>query len=146
MIFGDERGILSHRIGLTLGGWMLRMGGRQRIPFTYVEKCAAAIVRAGFAADVIGEAINVVDDNLPTGREVLKRYRALGNRLRVIGIPQFAIGWLAWLNERYSAWSEEQIPAVLTRHRVQAMWKPLRYSNEKAKRLLGWKPDIVPAS
>lgn len=125
---------------------MLRMGGRQRIPFTYVENCAAAIVRAGFAADVVGEAINVVDDNLPTGREALRRYRAAGNRLRVIGIPQFAIGWLAWFNERYSAWSEEQIPAVLTRHRVQAMWRPLRYSNEKAKRLLGWSPDFVQTS
>lgn len=142
VIFGDERGILSHRIGLTLGGWMLRMGGGQQLPFTYVENCAAAIVKAGFAKKIEGEAINIIDDNLPTGSEVLRRFRASGNRLRVIWIPQFAINWLAWFNEKYSAWSEEQIPPVLTRHRVQAMWKPFRYSNDKAKRLLDWTPEI----
>lgn len=142
VIFGDERGVLSHRIGLQLGGIMLRMGGAQRVPFTYVENCAAAVVKAGLVEQAAGQIINIVDDNLPTGRDVIRRYRKAGRKLRVIGIPQFAIGLLAKFNEWYSRHSNEQIPAVLTQHRVQAMWKPLRYSNEKAKRLLGWTPQI----
>lgn len=142
VIFGDERGVLSHRIGLQLGGIMLRMGGRQRVPLTYVENCAAAVVKAGLVEQAVGQIINVVDDNLPTGHDVLRRYRRSGRKLRVIGVPQFAISLLARFNEWYSDWSREQIPAVLTRHRVQAMWKPLRYSNEKAKHVLGWHPAI----
>lgn len=142
VIYGDERGVLSHRIGLPIGPLVLRMGGRQRIPFTYVENCAAAIVKAGQTDGIDGETINVVDDDLPTGREVLRRYRRSGRRLRTIGVPHWTIGWLARLNEWYTRKSEAQIPAVLTQHRVNAMWKPLRYSNERARRLLNWTPGV----
>ena len=47
VIYGDERGVLTHRIGLHFGGWLLRMGGRQQIPLTYVDNCASAVVQAG---------------------------------------------------------------------------------------------------
>lgn len=142
VIYGDERGILSHRIGLHFGNRLLRMGGRQQIPFIYVENCAAGVVRAGLAENVDGQVFNLVDNELPTGRQVIRRFRQSGRRLRVVGVPQFAIPWLAWLNEKYSRWTEGQIPEVLSRHRIHAMWKPLRYTNEKARRMLGWSPDV----
>lgn len=142
VIFGDERSALSHRIGLQLGGWLLRMGGRQDIPFTFVDNCADAVRLAGLKAGIEGQVFNIVDDGLPTGRDVLRRYRRAGHRVWVVGIPQFAINWLACFNERYSRKTEQQIPAVLTRYRVQAMWKPLRYSNDRAKQQLGWHPSM----
>ena len=142
VIFGDERGALSHRVGLQLGGLILRMGGRQRVPFTYVDNCAAAVKLAGFNAGIDGQIFNIVDDDLPTGRQVIRRYRKAGRKLRVIGIPQFATNWVARFNEWYSARTDQQIPAVLTRYRVQAMWKPLQYSNDRAKQQLGWYPSI----
>lgn len=141
VIFGDERGAMSHRVGLQLGGLLLRMGGRQRVPFTYVDNCAEAVKLAGLNSGIDGQIFNVVDDDLPTGRQVLRRYRKAGRRFRVVGIPQFATNWLAALNEWYSARTEQQIPAVLTRYRVQAMWKPLQYSNDRAKQQLGWRPS-----
>ena len=142
VIYGDERGVLSHRIGLPLGPLLLRMGGSQQIPFTYVDNCAAAIVKAGLAEDVDGQTINVVDDELPTGREVVRRYRRNGHRLKTISIPRWSISCLARFNEWYSRKTEEQIPAVLTRHRAGAMWRPLTYSNERARRLLNWSPAV----
>jgi nucleoside-diphosphate-sugar epimerase len=141
VIFGDERGALSHRVGLQLGGLLLRMGGRQRVPFTYVDNCAEAVKLAGLSSGIDGQIFNVVDDDLPTGRQVLRRYRKAGRKFRVVGIPQFATNWLAAFNEWYSARTEQQIPAVLTRYRVQAMWKPLQYSNDRAKQQLGWRPS-----
>ena len=141
VIFGDERGALSHRVGLQLGGLLLRMGGGQRVPFTYVENCAEAVKLAGFKDGIDGQVFNVIDDDLPTGREVLRMYRQAGRKLKVIGIPHFATNWLARFNEWYSVRTEQQIPAVLTRYRVQAMWKPLQYSNSRAKELLGWHPS-----
>ena len=143
VIFGDERGALSHRVGLQLGGLLLRMGGRQQVPFTYVENCAEAVKLAGFNSGIDGQIFNIVDDDLPTGRQVIRRYRKAGRKLRVIGIPQFATNWLARFNEWYSSKTEQQVPAVLTRYRVQAMWKPLQYSNERAKQQLGWHPSIT---
>lgn len=142
VIFGDERSALSHRIGLQLGGWLLRMGGRQRIPFTCVDNCADAVKLAGLKPGVDGQVFNIVDDDLPTGKQVLRRYRQAGHRIRVAGIPQFAINWVARFNEWYSSKTEQQIPAVLTRYRVQAMWKPLRYSNDRARQQLGWHPSV----
>ena len=142
VIFGDERGVLSDRVGLRLGPVLLRMGGRQRIPFTYVENCAEAIVRAANASGIDGEVINILDDHLPTGREVIRRYRRSGRTLHTIGVPRCVIGLLARFNEWYADYSQAQIPAVLTRHRTSAMWKPLRYSNERARRLLNWSPAV----
>lgn len=140
VIFGDERGALSHRVSLQLGGLLLRIGGGQRVPFTYVENCAEAVKLAGFRDGIDGQIFNVVDDDLPTGREVIRKHRKAGRKLRVIGIPQFATGWVARFNEWYSSRTENQIPAVLTRYRVEAMWKPLKYSNDLAKQKLGWHP------
>ncbi|MBI1312878.1 NAD-dependent epimerase/dehydratase family protein [bacterium] len=142
VIYGDERGVLSHRIALPLGSLLLRMGGHQQVPLTYVDNCAAAIVQAGQANGIDGETVNLIDDDLPTGCDVIRRYRRSGHRLRTIGVPRWAILWLARFNEWYSRTSDDQIPAVLTRHRVNAMWKPLRYSNERARRLLDWTPRI----
>lgn len=141
VIFGDERGAMSHRVGLQIGDFLLRMSGGQRVPFTYVENCAEAVKLAGFKDGIDGRVFNVVDDDLPTGRQVLRKYRKAGRKFRVIGIPQFATNWLARFNEWYSERTEQQIPAVLTRYRVQAMWKPLQYSNSRAKELLGWHPQ-----
>lgn len=141
VIFGDERGALSHRIGLQLGGLILRMGGRQQVPFTYVENCASAVKLAGVTEGIDGQVFNIVDDDLPTGRQVLRKFRKAGHRHRVIGIPQWAINRVAQFNERYSEKTENQIPPVLTRYRVQAMWKSLRYSNARAKQQLGWYPS-----
>lgn len=142
VIYGDERGVLSDRIGLRLGNWLLRMGARRQVPFTYVENCADAVVLAGRASGIDGQSFNIVDDDLPLGRHVIRRCRRSGIKLKVLQIPQFMIGSLARFNEIYSDWSENQIPKVLTCHRVRALWKPLRFSNEKAKELLGWQPGI----
>jgi nucleoside-diphosphate-sugar epimerase len=35
-----------------------------------------------------------------------------------------------------------RIPPVLTRYKSSAIWKPLRYSNAKAKNKLNWQPKI----
>ncbi len=142
VIYGDERGVLSHRIALPIGPLLLKMGGRQQVPCTYVDNCAAAIVKAGEAPDIDGTTINVVDDNLPTGNEVLRLYRQSGRALRTVPIPRWTISCLARFNEWYARKSDGQIPAVLTVHRAAAMWRPLQYSNTRARQLLNWTPSV----
>ncbi len=142
VIFGDERGCLSNRVGLRLGGLLLRMGGRQPLPYTYVENCAEAVVLAGLTPRLEGHIINVVDDELPTGKRLLKELRRSGHKLKVVPVPRPAVSLLARFCHWYSRWSKGQIPPVLTPYKAANAWKPLRYSNERAKRLLGWQPRV----
>lgn len=142
VIYGPGRGCLSARIGLQYGGLMVRMGGRQEVPYTFVDNCAEAIGLATTAPGIEGEAFNIVDDDLPTARSVLAHYRKEVQRLRVVPIPHWAIAPLSGLCERYHRWSKGQLPAVLTRYKSKAHWQPLTYSNAKAKSLLGWVPKV----
>jgi nucleoside-diphosphate-sugar epimerase len=118
------------------------MGGGQRLPYTHVDNCAAAVVAATIKPRIEGEAVNVVDDNLPTGRELIARYRTGGGAIRVLAVPQGAILPLSRLCEWYHRRSNGQLPAIITPYKSEAIWKPLRYSNAKAKALLGWKPAV----
>jgi nucleoside-diphosphate-sugar epimerase len=49
---------------------------------------------------------------------------------------------LCSLWEKYSSWSEGQLPPVYNRLAWHAFWKRTRYSNAKAKALLGWTPHV----
>jgi nucleoside-diphosphate-sugar epimerase len=142
VIYGPGRDCLSGRIGIRLGGFLLKMGGRQRLPYTFVDNCATAVRLAGTVAAAEGESFNVVDDAPPTGNELLRRYRRSGNRVRVFGLPQWSIGPLSRLCQWYHRWSRGQLPDVLTPYKSAAMWKPLRYSNAKARSVLGWEPVV----
>jgi nucleoside-diphosphate-sugar epimerase len=142
VIYGPGRGTLSARIGLRVGRTFMRMGGSQRVPYTYVDNCADAIVAALHAPGAVGHAFNIVDDDLPTGRTVLERHRRDVEALRVIPVPQAALGALSGMCEWYHRWSNGQLPAVLTRYKTVAMWQELSYPNHRAKTVLGWRPAV----
>jgi len=142
VIYGPGRSLLTSRVGLSLGPLLIRMGGGQLLPYTYVENCAEAICLAGLTPGIEGEIINVVDDDLPTGRRILRTLRKNGKTVHSLWVPRPAISPLSALYAWYSRWSEGQLPPVLSWHKSEAMWKPLRYSNRKAKHSLNWRPAI----
>jgi nucleoside-diphosphate-sugar epimerase len=142
VIYGPGRECLSARVGLQFGRFLVRMGGRQWLPYTHVENCARAVALAGVAPGVEGEAFNVVDDAPPTADQLVRRYRRSVGGIRTLRIPHAAIQPLSRLCEWYHRRSNGQLPAVLTPYKSAAMWKVLRYGNEKAKRKLGWEPRI----
>jgi nucleoside-diphosphate-sugar epimerase len=142
VIYGPGRDPLTNRVGLRLGNVLFRMGGRQKLPYTFVDNCAEAIALAGTTPGIEGRAFNVVDDELPTGRELIQRYRKEVKRIRVVPVARVAIGPLSGLCEWYYRKSGGQLPAILTRYKSQAQWKPLHHSNARAKALLGWAPRV----
>jgi nucleoside-diphosphate-sugar epimerase len=142
VIYGPGRGALSNRIGLQVAGRMFRIGGGRTLPYVYVDHVATALRQAGLEPGIEGEAFNVLDDDLPNGRSVLRHYRQAGRPVRSMWIPQCSIGPLSSLYERYSRWSEGQLPAVITRYRTDSMWKPLRFTNARAKERLRWQPHL----
>jgi nucleoside-diphosphate-sugar epimerase len=142
VIYGPGRDCITARVGLRFGDILVKMGGRQHLPYTFVENCADAIALAGELSGANGEAVNIVDDDPPRARDLLRQYQSSVKRLRVVPIPYPTIGPLSQLFEWYSRRSDGQLPAVLTRYKSMAQWKPLHYSNAKAKKMLGWTPRI----
>jgi nucleoside-diphosphate-sugar epimerase len=118
------------------------MGGSNRIPLTFVDNCADAVVRAGLVAGVDGEIFNVVDDHVPTSRRLLHRYKQHAGWFSSVPVPYPLSYFASSLWERYSSWSKGQLPPRFNRRRAVAEWRPHRYSNEKLKRMLGWTPRV----
>jgi nucleoside-diphosphate-sugar epimerase len=142
VIYGPGRDCLSGRIGIRLGRLVLRMGGSQKLPYTYVENCAEGVLLAGLTPGVEGEAFNLVDDSPPTASQLLRQYRRHVGPLTVIPIPRPAIRPLSSACEGYHRWTGGQLPDILTPYKSRSMWSPLVYSNDRAKARLGWSPRL----
>src|SRR5437016_5275029 len=89
-VFGPGKQELSGRVGIGTFGFFIQVNGSNFLPLTFVDNCAEAIVLSGLKAGVGGEIFNVVDDNLPTGRQFLKAYKKKMKPFRSIRIPYFA--------------------------------------------------------
>ena len=141
-VYGPGNLAITGRVGVGTFGLFLHLGGSNPIPLTYVDNCAEAIVLAGLKPGVDGEVFNVVDDDLPSSRQFLRLYKRNVKSFASLYLPRFASYGLCYLWERYSDSSEGQLPPVFNRSRWNSFWRPTRYSNEKLKHRLGWRPVV----
>lgn len=142
VIYGPGNRGIPGRVGIGTFGIFLHLGGSNVLPLTYVDNCAEAIVLAGITKGIDGETFNVVDDRLPTSREFLRIYKKLVRRMQSIYVPHPVSYFLCYLWEQYSEWSEGQLPNVFNRRKWRSYWSGQRYSNEKIKGMLNWKPGV----
>jgi nucleoside-diphosphate-sugar epimerase len=141
-VYGPGNEAIPGRIGIGTFGLFLHLGGSNRIPLTYVDNCAEAIALAGLKPGIEGEVFNVVDDDLPTSRQFLRLYKKQVKSFHSLYVPG-AVSWaLCGMWEKYSAWSEGQLPPVFNRPRWHSYWKKSKYSNAKLKTRVGWKPRV----
>ncbi len=145
VVYGPGNEGIHGRVGLGTFGIFLHLGGSNTIPFTYVDNCAEAIVLAGVKKGVEGEVFNVVDDDLPSSRRFLRLYKRNVRRFRSIYVPHAISYLLCFLWEKYSDWSEGQLPPTYNRRIWHVAWKKTRYTNEKVKSRLGWIPKVSSA-
>src|SRR6266403_1260516 len=140
-VFGPGKTELNGRVGINTFGFLIQVRGSNALPLTFVDNCAEAIVLAGLTAGIDGEVFNVVDDDLLTSRQFLRLYKKRVDRFSA-RIPYFVAHALSLLWEKYSNSSQGQLPPVFNRRRCSAEWKGNRYSNQKLKERLGWKPRV----
>jgi nucleoside-diphosphate-sugar epimerase len=140
-VFGPGKRELNGRVAINTFGFLIQVDGSHLLPLTFVDNCAEAIVLAGLTAGIDGEVFNVVDDELLTGKQFLRKYKTKLERFSV-RIPYIAAYGLCSLWEKYAEWSNGQLPAVFNRRRCAAEWKGNRYSNQKLHERLGWKPRV----
>lgn len=131
-------------LGIDLGRTFVRVGRRSQMPLTFVENCAEAIALAVERQEAVGEVLNIVDDHLPSrGRfsGVLKGCDA--SRPAVVpltwGVTR-GVAAVAWAVNICLFGGAARLPSFLVPAQVAARFAPLRYSNERAKRTLGWAP------
>lgn len=141
-VYGPGKDAMNGLVGTGTFGLFLHLGGSNRIPFTYVDNCAEAIVLAGLKEGVDGEVFNVVDDDLPSSRQFLRLYKRNIREFRSLYMPHAVSYALCYLWERYAAWSEGQLPPSFNRKRWHSSWKMTHYSNAKLKTLVGWAPKV----
>lgn len=141
-VYGGKSAITG-RVGIDTFGLFLHLGGSNTIPFTHVENCAEAIVLAGLVKGVDGEVFNVVDDDLPSSRQFLRQYKKNVKRFSSVYVPHLVSHGLCYLWEKYSEWSDGQLPPTFNRRRWYADWQKTRYSNDKIKQRLGWVPKVA---
>lgn len=141
-VYGPGNEGISGRVGIGTFGIFLHMGGSNTIPMTYVDNCADAIVLAGLRKGVDGQTFNVVDDDLPSSRKLLRLYKKNVESFHSLYVPHALSYVLCYLWEKYSEWSAEQLPPAFNRKRWHAYWKKTEYSNDKLKNQLGWVPKV----
>jgi nucleoside-diphosphate-sugar epimerase len=141
-VFGPGKRELSGRVGIGTFGFFIQVNGSNLLPLTFVDNCAEAIVLAGLTPGIEGEIFNVVDDELLTGRQFLKSYKNRVKPFRSVRMPYSLAYAMCIVWEKYSKRSKNQLPPAFNRRRCAAEWKPMRYSNQKLKDRLGWKPRV----
>jgi len=144
-VYGVGREAIAGRVGIDTFGLFLHIGGPNTIPFTYVENCADAIILAGLIKGIDGEVFNVVDDDLPSSRQFLRWYKKNVRGFTSIYVPHAVSYALCYFWEKYSQWSEGQLPPAFNRRRWHAYWKKTCYSNKKLKTRLDWTPKVPTA-
>jgi len=141
-VFGPGNRSLTGRSAIDTFGFFLHLGGSNQLPLTFVDNCAEAIVLAGLKPGMDGEIFNVVDDDLPTSAQFFRAYKDKTRTRFSLSIPYPLTEGFCAVWEKYSNWSRGQLPSVFNRRRCAAEWKGNRFSNQKLRDKLGWRPKI----
>ncbi len=141
--FGPGKKALTGRVGIETFGIFIHVGGSNILPLIFVDNCAEAIVLAALIEGVDGEVFIAVDDDLPTSREFLRLYKKNVRRFYSIYVPYRIFYYFNWVWEKYSIWSERQLPPVFNRRQCAAYYQRQFYSNRKLKDRTGWRPRVT---
>ena len=145
MIYGRDQ--LWHALlGAELGPVFLKIGSKAILPLAYVENCAEAIVMAAEQltdepSRLDGQTINIVDDHLPNQSEYIEMVSEVMEPPSSIKVPWFVMRSAADLLDKGNdlvVGGRAKFPGFIVPDRLHARFKPLRFTNAKARRLMGW--------
>ncbi len=143
-IFGPGK-LWDEGAAMKLGPLDLMFAPLSSMRLTFVDNCAAAFVRA-LESPATG-VFNIVDDDLPS-------HAAFHRLCRKEGVPTgwpiyvpwplvLAAGAFVRLIDKRLFKGRAKLPELVDYHRMRARWRPLRYTNRKARTELGWAPGTT---
>ncbi|MFV0260107.1 MAG: NAD-dependent epimerase/dehydratase family protein [Acidimicrobiales bacterium] len=145
-VYGPDRWWDGGRV-LSLGPVPVSAGPRVRMKLIHVDDCARAMVAAAVVPEAVGETLNIVSDDPPTQQRFERALRDGGLvEGHSVPVPYAALKAFALAvdaTDRYLLGGRARLPWFGSPARVDAMLRPLRYSNDRAKRVLGWAPRVT---
>lgn len=145
VIYGENKGLMSGRVGMKCPGlpFFLKIGGSARVPLTHVVNCADAFALAALNDSIGSQELNIVDDECPTQRQYIKMYEeVLGKIKHKIPLPYWAFWSVSLVFDILHTISGGKFPDTFSTYKVKSMYRTYTFSNDKAKRLLGWSPSV----
>jgi nucleoside-diphosphate-sugar epimerase len=147
VIWGKDNWFTA-RLGVQAGQKLwIRTGAWARLPLTYVENCAEAIVLAAESNAAADQTLNVIDDEMPTQRTYANLIRRhMTPRPRIIPVAWTVMRLIAatsWTINKRLLRGRAKIPGLFVPARLHARCKPLRYSNRRAREVLNWRPRYM---
>ncbi|MEB3217581.1 MAG: NAD(P)-dependent oxidoreductase [Nostocales cyanobacterium 94392] len=144
IVYGRNN-LWNAHLGINLKNRLwIRIGGNAQLPLTYVENCAQAIVNSCISQEAIGKTLNIVDNDLPTHKVYTdKILNLLPRQSSTIGINWTIMRLLsrsAWFSNKVLFFGKIKLPGILIPARLEARFKPFRYSNKNARQILNWQP------
>lgn len=116
---------------------------RGEVPTVEVHGLASAIANAAERHSDGCEVVHLVDDDLPSQSAYIAGLRRRGLlQTATIAIPWRVLQGVLWLaaTALTAAGFQGRLPEILLPRAFATRLKPFRFSNAKAKRLLGWVP------
>jgi nucleoside-diphosphate-sugar epimerase len=144
-IFGPGNEELAG-LGFSIGPLFFRVIGGKRLPVTYVENAAEAIIAAVASQTTGGKTLNLIDSTGESTRKYTRQMlRWQGKRCLIVPLPYWLGYWnakVARLVSRVLFRGKGKLPGILIPCRFAARFKPLRFPNDRIQTVLQWKPKI----
>ena len=143
-----EDHLWTSRVGIKLSSktWIC-IGPLKRLPMTYVENCAEAIVMCSESGAAGNQIYNIVDNDYPTTWTYCKQLRSRSvPRPRVVFVPwslMRAVGRTIWFLDGLLFRHNAPIPSFLKPINLHSRYKPLRFPNVKLRADIGWESKIT---
>ena len=144
-IYGPGGKVFFPRIGYNLKNKFIFIIGRgnNELPLAYVENVIDAMCLAGTREEAIGGIFNIIDDERLTQREYVKRLNELtGMDAVTVCVPFGLLYTVISILEFSTALIGKKSLLPVTRYKLKCNQKDLRYSTDKAKEHLRWKPSV----
>jgi nucleoside-diphosphate-sugar epimerase len=117
--------------------------GRNAVPFVYVTDMVQGLLMAMDHERAVGQAYNIGGDQLLSQRALLALIaQELGVAPPRIHVPYRMLYAAAYAAERMAAFGGSRIPPFVTRHGVKLYGANNQLSIEKARRELGYVPQV----
>lgn len=142
---GDQRnfGRLADR--LRAGKGFIVGSGNNAVPFVYIADVVQALLLALGSEGAVGQAFNIGTDQPLTQAEYLSAIaQEIGARSPRLHVPYHPLYAAAYAAERIATLSGYRIPPVITRHGIKILGEDNRLSIDKARRELGYAPQVHP--
>jgi len=133
------------RLGYAAGSRFFVIGsGRNRLPSTYVEDLASAVALATGAEPTAGGIHHIIDDDRLTQNEFVTGYRDhVAPKMSIYHVPAWLARLLMFAGERGKRLLLGRNP--FHRGHIEGCLRPVDYSTERARSILGWKSAVPKA-